>query len=84
MRWAIDKEEKKMKKANFSCSQCSATWQKGGGTNCWSNDPENMPPKPGNCPSKEHLEVIQDSFELYQGNSDEAKIAQVAARVEGL
>ena len=73
-----------MKKTNFSCSQCSGTWQKNGATNCWSNDPENMPPKPGNCPSKEHLDVVRESFELYQGDSDEAKMAQVAAKVEGL
>jgi len=73
-----------MKKTNFSCSQCSVTWQKGGGTNCWSNDLENLPPKPGNCPSKEHLEVIEESFELYKGDSEEARMAQVAAKVEGL
>jgi uncharacterized metal-binding protein len=73
-----------MKKTNFSCSQCSKTWQKQGGTNCWSNDPEAVPPKPGNCPSKDHLEVIQESFELYKGDSVEAKMARVAAKVEGL
>jgi uncharacterized metal-binding protein len=66
-----------MKKTNFSCSQCSKTWQKQGGTNCWSNDPEAVPPKPGNCPSKDHLEVIQESFELYKGDSVEAKMARV-------
>jgi uncharacterized metal-binding protein len=72
-----------MKNTNFSCSQCSKTWQKSGLTNCWSNDPETIP-KPGNCPSKHHLEVIQECFELYKGDSDDAKIAQVAAKVEGL
>ncbi len=73
-----------MKKTNFSCSQCSVTWQKSGATNCWSKGSAGQPPKPGNCPSKEHLEVIEECFELYKGNSDEAKMAQVAARVEGL
>ncbi len=73
-----------MKNTNFSCSQCSKIWQKSGATNCWSNDPENMPPKPGNCPSRDHLEVIRESFELYKGDSAEAKMARVAARVEGL
>ncbi len=73
-----------MKNTNFSCSQCSKTWQKRGTTHCWSNDPETMPPKPGNCPSKEHLEVIQDCFELYKGDSEDAKMARVAAKVEGL
>ncbi|MBU1418785.1 MAG: DUF1847 domain-containing protein [Proteobacteria bacterium] len=73
-----------MKNTNFSCSKCSKTWQKSGETNCWSNDPESMPPQPGNCPSKDHLEVIQECFELYKGDSDDAKIAKVAAKVEGL
>ncbi|MBU0675448.1 MAG: DUF1847 domain-containing protein [Proteobacteria bacterium] len=73
-----------MKKTNFSCSQCSTSWQKCGATNCWSKGPEAMPAKPGNCPSKEHLEVIEECFELYKGDSEEAKMAQVAARVEGL
>ncbi|MBU0946718.1 MAG: DUF1847 domain-containing protein [Proteobacteria bacterium] len=73
-----------MKKTNFSCSQCSNIWQKSGATNCWSNDPESIPPKPGNCPSQEHLEVIEECFELYKGDSEDAKIAKVAAKVEGL
>jgi uncharacterized metal-binding protein len=30
------------------------------------------------------MEVIQECFELYKGDSDEAKMAQVAAKVEGL
>jgi uncharacterized metal-binding protein len=75
---------RKMKKTNFSCSQCSVTWQKSGATNCWSKGPESQPPKPGNCPSREHLEVIEECFELYRGGSEEAMMAQVAAKVEGL
>jgi len=73
-----------MKKTNFSCSQCSKVWQKSGATNCWSKGKDNRPAKPGNCPSREHLEVIKESFDLYKGDSDDAKMAQVAARVEGL
>lgn len=73
-----------MKSTNFACSQCSKVWQKSGVTHCWSNDPETIPPKPGNCPSKDNLELIQECFELYKGNSDDAKMAQVAAKVEGL
>lgn len=30
------------------------------------------------------MEVIQECFELYKGDSDDAKMAQVAAKVEGL
>ncbi len=73
-----------MENTNFTCSQCSKVWQKSGASNCWSGDPENKPPKPGNCPSKHHLDVIEDCFELYKGDSDDAKMAQVAAKVEGL
>ena len=73
-----------MKNTNFSCNKCSAVWQKKGSTNCWSGDPDNAPPKPANCPSKEHMGVIEECFELYKGDSIDAKIAQVAAKVEGL
>ncbi len=71
-------------KTDFSCSKCSAVWQKSGGTNCWSGDPENKPAQPGNCPSQENMDVIEECFELYKGDSTDAKMAQVAARVEGL
>ena len=71
-------------KNEFSCSQCSIVWQKKGKTNCWSGDPENKPPKPGYCPSKSHMDVIRESFDLYKGDGDDAKMARVAARVEGL
>lgn len=80
----MEKVIKQMKHTDFSCSQCSKTWQKSGTTNCWGNDPETDPPKPGNCPSKDHLDVIRESFDLYKGDSDVAKMARVAAKVEGL
>jgi uncharacterized metal-binding protein len=71
-------------KNKFSCSQCSVVWQKKGKTNCWSGDPENKPPKPGYCPSDSHMDLIQESFDLYKGDGEDAKMARVAARVEGL
>ena len=67
-----------------SCSKCAAVWQKCGTTNCWSGDPDKAPPKPGNCPSEKYEEVVKSSFEEYQGDSEDARIAFVAARVEGL
>ena len=73
-----------MKNTNFSCGTCSNSWQKSGSTNCWSNDPGNAPAKPSNCPSKDHLDIIEECFELYKDNSEDAKIARVAAEVEGL
>jgi len=69
---------------SISCSRCAAVWQKRGMTNCWSKDPAAGPAKPANCPSGLHPEVIAEAFELYRGESEEAKMAAVAARVEGL
>lgn len=67
-----------------SCSKCSAVWQKCGTTNCWSGDPATAPPRPGNCPSDSFGEIVADSFNEYRGDSEDARIAFVAARVEGL
>lgn len=67
-----------------TCSKCSQVWQNQGTTNCWSNDPEQAPPRPGNCPSTLYDDVVRESFEEYRGDSDDARIAFVAARVEGL
>jgi uncharacterized metal-binding protein len=67
-----------------SCAKCSTAWQKSGTTNCWSNDPVTAPPRPGNCPSDSFGQVVDDSFNLYRGDSEDARIAFTAARVEGL
>ena len=72
------------KQTDFTCSKCSAAWRKGGSTNCWSTDPENQPAKPGNCPTRDHADVIKESFELYKGDAEDARMASVAAKVEGL
>ena len=66
-----------------SCASCSAVWQKTGSTNCWSN-PDNRPGQPTNCPSKTHPELIDESFAEYRGDSEDARLARVAAKVEGL
>ena len=67
-----------------SCSKCSSVWQNRGTTNCWSSDPLTAPPRPGNCPSDMYEEIIQESFREYGKESEDARIAFVAARVEGL
>ena len=69
---------------SVTCSKCSTVWQNHGTTNCWSGDPASAPPKPGNCPSDTYDEVVQQSFAEYCGDSEDARIAFVAARVEGL
>ncbi len=67
-----------------SCVDCNAVWKNKGTTNCWSNDPETSPPQPPNCPSRDNEEMIGECFDLYKGDTQDAKMAQVAAVVEGL
>lgn len=73
-----------MSENKFSCSLCSKIWEKQGSTNCWSRDPSDSPPKPAYCPSNEHAHLIKESFDLYKGDSEDARIAGVATKVEGL
>jgi uncharacterized metal-binding protein len=68
----------------LSCSKCSAVWQKCGVTNCWSGNPDTAPPKPGYCPSNQYGDVIDVAFAEYRGDDEDARLARVAARVEGL
>jgi len=70
--------------AEVSCSRCSAVWQKSGTTNCWSGDPLTAPARPGNCPADGHAGIVEESVGLLQGEGEDARIAFVAARVEGL
>jgi uncharacterized metal-binding protein len=66
-----------------SCSSCSPIWQKQGTTNCWSA-PGSKPAKPAYCPSEPHAEIIDNSLRQYQGDDTDARLARVAAKVEGL
>lgn len=72
------------KRTEFTCSLCGGVWQKTGATNCWSADLSKRPGKPANCPTQEHGAVIRECFDLYRGDSSDAKMARVAAQVEGL
>jgi len=72
------------KETNFTCSKCSAAWRKSDSTNCWSSNHGNQPAKPGNCPTRDHSDIIMESFELYKGDAEDARMANVAAKVEGL
>lgn len=73
-----------MSDSKFTCSQCSRSWQKSGTTNCWSKDPHDAPSRPANCPASEHAALIKESFDLCRGDGEDAKIAMVATKVEGL
>ncbi len=67
----------------LSCSSCSTIWQKQGTTNCWGS-PDSKPAKPAYCPSKPHAEMIDATLNQYRGEEDDARLARVAAKVEGL
>src|SRR5512136_210255 len=70
--------------AGVSCSRCSVVWQKNGTTNCWSGDPATAPPRPGNCPADCHAGTVEHAVGVLKGEGEDAKLAYVAARVEGL
>ncbi len=73
----------KTKQSHLSCTNCSPIWQKQGTTSCWS-DPDGRPTAPNYCPGENEPQIISDSFARYQGDSEDARLAKVAARVEGL
>ena len=75
---------RKKEKSPPSCAKCGVVWRNTGASNCWSANPQDAPPQPGNCPSKREAAVIESSFRKYVGSDEDARIAQVAARVEGL
>ncbi|MFA5516002.1 MAG: DUF1847 domain-containing protein [Desulfuromonadales bacterium] len=70
-------------KTALACANCSALWQKQGTTNCWA-DPKSRPPRPGYCPSEREAKTIEESFRRYTGEDADARLARVAAVVEGL
>ena len=71
------------KEVKLSCSSCTNIWQKHGKTNCWS-EPDSRPIAPSYCPGDNEPEIIAESFKRYLGDSEDAKLAKVAAQVEGL
>jgi len=71
-------------KTPLACAKCGAVWQKSGTTNCWSGDPATRPPTPAHCPSEREAQVIEEAFRKYTGDDADARLARVAAQVEGL
>lgn len=67
----------------LSCNSCSRIWKKQGTTSCWS-EPGKGPATPTYCPGTKEPEIVADSFQRYLGDSEDAKLAKVAAQVEGL
>jgi uncharacterized metal-binding protein len=71
------------KEKPYSCNDCSAAWQKTGKTYC-SSGPDGQYVMPNGCPSARGEHVLRRAFDEYRGDSDDAKMARVAAVVEGL
>lgn len=65
------------------CANCNHLWQKQGVTSCWSA-PDTGPSLPGYCPEKNEPEIISSSFNRYLEDTEDARLAKVAAQVEGL
>jgi uncharacterized metal-binding protein len=66
------------------CASCAAVWGKSGATFCWSADPAKAPPAPGACPTRAHSAAVAATLPAYRDGGDDARVARVAARVEGL
>ena len=49
----------------------------------WSSDPDTAPPRPGNCPSETFGEAVVKAFDENRCDSEDARIAFSASRVEG-
>jgi uncharacterized metal-binding protein len=65
------------------CASCAAVQRKKGTTHCWS-EPAAAPPAPGACPTRAHGETVAATLPGYLDGSDDARLARVAATVEGL
>lgn len=71
------------KPAPPTCANCSELRKKQGTIHCLSA-PESRPPRPAYCPSDDRSGIIAESFRIYTGNEEDARLARVAAQVEGL
>ncbi len=66
------------------CARCAAVQRKSGSTHCWSADPAHPQPAPGACPTRHHDDIVAATMPEYLDGGVDAKLARVAARVEGL
>jgi uncharacterized metal-binding protein len=66
-----------------SCASCGVVQTKLGKTSC-SAGSTTSPPRPGACPTTTQEAVIAEALTVLRGDSEDARLARVAARVEGL
>ena len=67
-----------------SCGNCSAVQAKLGKTNCSAGISADAPPRPGYCPADTQERVVAGARAELAGDGEDARLARVAARVEGL
>ncbi len=65
------------------CASCAAVQRKKGSTYCWSAEGSGIP-APGACPTRQHAALVEATIPGYVDGGDDARLALVAARVEGL
>jgi uncharacterized metal-binding protein len=65
------------------CASCAAVQRKKGTTHCWS-EPSAAPPAPGACPTRAHADTVAATLPGYLDGGGDARLARVAATVEGL
>ncbi len=66
------------------CARCAAVQRNKGSTHCWSADPAAAPPAPSACPTRHHEALVAATLPGYLDGGFDARLARVAARVEGL
>lgn len=76
----MPRDEKRMSR---SCTDCSSVLSKRGKTNC-SAGPDDGLSRPGYCPMETREDTIRASLPKYRGHDEDARLAFIAARVEGL
>jgi uncharacterized metal-binding protein len=69
---------------DVSCASCSAVQARSGKTNCSTGDAPGGPPRPRICPTSTQPGAIGWALDELRGDGEDARMARVAARVEGL
>jgi uncharacterized metal-binding protein len=67
-----------------SCASCGVVQAKLGTTSCASGPAAGAPPRPGHCPTSTQAAVVEGALADLRGDGADARLARVAARVEGL
>jgi uncharacterized metal-binding protein len=67
-----------------SCASCGVVQAKLGTTSCASGPSPAAPPRPGHCPTTTQAAIVEEALAALRGDGVDARLARVAARVEGL